>query len=456
MQQKQTKHVLLAVIATGIMAFSGVLIETAMNVTFPVLMEEFNISTSLVQWVTTIYLLMIAITVPISGHLIRNYSIKQLFVTSNLLFLIGVLLDFYSPSFSILLLGRILQGMATGTALPLMFHIILTEAPLEKRGMMMGIGTLATAIAPAIGPTYGGLITTHLSWHQIYLFLVPVLLLSLVMGWFTILHHPVKRTSSLDWGSFGLLAGVFSGLLLFFSFMTQWQGLIFLALGLISLLGFIKRSQKQKHPLLNFQIFKEKKFMALLFCFLVYHFMLLGISFVLPNYIQLALGKDASIAGLAMFPGATIGAILAPISGSMMDKMGPKKLLLYGMWGTAFGMLLVLIFTYLKLPVLWLVLGHFIFEIGIGFSYSNFITTAMNQLPKDLYTEGNTLFNTLQQFIGGVATAIVAAVMSLFQSFNTDFVKGTTNGASGATGLLVFLAILGIVVIQKLQKQKLN
>lgn len=145
-----------AVIATGMMSFAGVLIETAMNVTFPTLINQFQLTTAQVQWVTTIYLLMISIIVPLSTYLTRNFSLRSLFLLSNLLFLAGIIVDFFSPTFFILLLGRLLQGAATGIALPLMFHIILTFAPMNRRGAMMGVGTLTTAIAPAIGPTYGG------------------------------------------------------------------------------------------------------------------------------------------------------------------------------------------------------------------------------------------------------------------------------------------------------------
>ena len=197
------KHILLvpAVIATGMMSFAGVLIETAMNVTFPTLINQFQLTTAQVQWVTTIYLLMISIIVPLSTYLTKNFSIRSLFLLSNLLFLAGIIIDFFSPTFLILLLGRLLQGAATGIALPLMFHIILTFAPMNRRGAMMGVGTLTTAIAPAIGPTYGGILTSNFTWNHIFLFLIPVLLLSLVIGLVSIPTVPVKKSGRLDLSS---------------------------------------------------------------------------------------------------------------------------------------------------------------------------------------------------------------------------------------------------------------
>ena len=126
MEQKNVR-LFPAVLATGIMSFAGVLIETAMNVTFPTLTKEFGVSTGTVQWVTTIYLLVISIMVPLSNYLLKTYSLRRLFIVANLFFLIGLAIDVYSPSFSILLLGRLFQGASTGIALPLMFHIILNS-----------------------------------------------------------------------------------------------------------------------------------------------------------------------------------------------------------------------------------------------------------------------------------------------------------------------------------------
>ena len=137
-------HVMPAVIASGILSFSGVLIETAMNVTFPQLMTEFSVTTNAVQWITTGYLLAIAVIIPMSAFLIRNFSIRTLFMTANILFLIGIICDVFSPTLTWLLAGRVLQGIGTGIALPLMFHIILTHSPMRTRGMMMGIGSMIT------------------------------------------------------------------------------------------------------------------------------------------------------------------------------------------------------------------------------------------------------------------------------------------------------------------------
>lgn len=444
-KQNQSIHLTLAVLATGMMSFAGVLIETAMNVTFPTLIKQFTLTTAQVQWVTTIYLLMISIIVPLSTFLYKNFSIRKLFVFANVIFLLGVIVDSLSPSFSFLLLGRLLQGVATGVALPLMFQIILKFAPLNRRGAMMGLGTLTTSIAPAIGPTYGGILTAHLSWHYIYIFLVPVLLAALVMGLYAIPEKKVVKSGRLDGMSVLGLVLFFSGSLLFLSLLGEVIGFAALAIGLAGFYLFYHRSKTQAEPLIRLEILKNKTFRLFLLSFLVYQFLLLGISFVLPNFIQLVKGQDPFIAGLAMLPGATVGAVLSPISGKILDQVGPRKPITWGLLLAAIGWL-TLTLTLGKQPLLGLVACHVFYMVGLGLSYSNMMTTGMNSLEQELQGDGNALFNTLQQFSGAVATSLVAVVINLVQVHSTrSYTVATTLGSQFALGILFVLLFLSLV-----------
>ena len=186
MEKRVDLKLILAIVAAGLLSFCGVIVETAMNITFPKLMREFALNTATVQWMTTAYLLVVAIIVPISAFLKRRFRTKTLFVTANLLFILGLVVDAAATSFPVLVTGRIIQGMGTGIALPLMFNIIIDWAPARQKGTLMGIGTLITAIAPALGPTFGGLIVSWMDWHWIFVLLIPVLVISLVLGLYAI------------------------------------------------------------------------------------------------------------------------------------------------------------------------------------------------------------------------------------------------------------------------------
>ena len=172
-RDKIPSKIFAAIVATGLMSFSGVIVETSMNIAFPTLMRQFGISTNVVSWMTSIYLLAISIIVPISAILKSSYKTKNLFLTANILFLIGLIIDALAPSFVILLLGRVIQGIATGIALPLMFNIILEQVPIGTLETMLGFGNLITGTAPASWPSFRGIGVTSLRRTWLLYVLIP-------------------------------------------------------------------------------------------------------------------------------------------------------------------------------------------------------------------------------------------------------------------------------------------
>ena len=428
-------HVLRAVIAAGIMSFSGVLIETSMNVTFPTLMNEFQTDANGVQWVTTGYLLAIAVIVPLSAFLIRNYSPRRLFIIANLLFLVGVILDGFAPNLLVLLTGRVFQGIGTGIALPLMFDIILTKSPLDRRGVMMGIGTMTTSIAPAIGPTYGGILLNSLGWRSIFWFLIVLLLASLVMGLTSMPVETVKRTESFAFGAFVFL-GLGLGLLLM---AVERLSLAFLIAAIVLLMVFVFLNKRRQ--LLNLSILRHSRYDRLMISFLVYQAILLGLSFILPNYLQLGLGRTATAAGLFMFPGAVIGSVLAPVSGRVLDKFGALKPILFGLSVATLAMLLLAVF-FKDLSFWTLMLTHMLLMVGIGFSYANLMTITLSSLAPSENADGNSVLNTLQQFVGASATAIVAQIFA--SETDHHVVHGVVTGSQSG---VIFLTVLMIISI---------
>ena len=218
MQRKLDAKLICSIFAAGLMSFSGVLIETAGNVTFPVLMNDFHVNMATVQWMTTGYLLVASIIMPLSAYLKRNFSSRKLFVTAAVLFICGLLIDAVANQFIFLVLGRVIQGAGAGIAIPLMFNIILERTPLDKIGLLMGIGTMITAVAPALGPTFGGLVVNTLGWRYIFIFIIPVMIISLIMGLTSITGETgqVKHTK-LDVVGFISIALTFIGLIFAFS-----------------------------------------------------------------------------------------------------------------------------------------------------------------------------------------------------------------------------------------------
>ncbi|WP_137597860.1 DHA2 family efflux MFS transporter permease subunit [Paucilactobacillus kaifaensis] len=448
MNTKQTisKRVICAVIATGLMSFCGVIVETAMNVSFPTLMQEFNVNTATVQWMTTIYLLVVAIMVPLSAILKRSFKTKQLFLSANLLFITGTILDSFAPAFPLLLLGRLVQGLGTGIALPLMFNIILEQVPLAKIGMMMGIGTLITAIAPAIGPTFGGLVATNLGWRYIFILLLPILLVSLVLGLLTIQQKNELQSFKLDLISLIFIILLFAGSIIGFSNMANFDLTIAGAflMGIIGLVGLIIRSNHTSNPIIDLHTFKNKSFSGHAVSFFIFQLISLGLSFIVPNYIQLVNDNTATVAGLIVLPGALLGAIFAPFSGRILDHFGPRLPILLG---SAFTLISLICFSLFSMHLFnWLILIIYVLLMaGAGLSFGNIMTNGLKQLQNKQQSDGNAILNTLQQFAGAVGTSIVAAIISHSQAVShRSFATATALGSQHA---FIFLLILSIIEI---------
>lgn len=443
-EEKIPFKVILAVIATGLMSFCGVIVETSMNISFPTLMKEFNVTTSTVQWMTTIYLLVVAIIVPLSSFLKKNFKTKSLFLCANLLFILGLVIDAIAPIFPILLLGRTIQGLGTGIALPLMFNIILENVPTSKIGLMMGIGTLITAVAPAVGPTFGGLVISGLGWRYIFVILVPILIISFFLGIKNIEQKSQIQKTAFDLLSLIYLIFTFAGLIYGFSNMSNFNLLIALSfvIGILGLIGFVTRSRKIEHPLINISILKNLKFSGHVLSFFLFQVLSLGFAFILPNYIQLVNSQSATIAGMAVLPAGVVGAIFAPLGGKILDKFGARLPILFGV---TFADISLLVFTLLSrnLSTTVIVWVYILYMCGMGMSSGNIMTDGLNLLPDKNQADGNAVFNTLQQFAGATGTSIVSAIIALSQSNHSLSTKVST--AIGTQHAFIILLIIGLI-----------
>lgn len=448
-KEKIPKHVLSAIFATGILSFSGVIIETSMNIAFPTLMKEFNLTTNTVQWLTSIYLLTISIIVPLSANLKTRFKTKSLFIVANLLYLSGLIIGACAPNFEFLLLGRIVEGLGTGIALPLMFNIIMEQVPKSRVGVMMGVGNMITGIAPALGPTFGGLVVTHLGWRWIFYIMIPFILISLVLGIVGIKQKSELREVKFDLLSIVLIAVFFIGMILGFSNLSTGNYLSLDCLGailiaLISLGLLIYRSRKINDPILDLSLFKNKFFAAHAVGFFLIQIISLGNAFLLPNYIQLVNGNSALIAGLVVLPAGFAGAFLAPFGGSLLDRYGARRPILIG---SSFMLLELLIFTIFtsRLSNLLILFVYIFYMGGMGMMMGCVMTDALDNLEKSEVTQGNAILNTLQEFAGAVGTSTTAAFVAFAQRNAGS--KDAIPTAHGTHLAYIFLLVLVLIII---------
>ncbi len=440
----------LAVVAACLVSFCGLLTETAVNIAFPAIMQDFSVSTKTIQWLTTGNLLVVAMITPLSAFLQKRFRLKHLFIFGTLCFLLGTIVALVSSSFSVLLAARLIQGIGTGVGVPIAFCIILEQIPFKKVGTYMGYGALVSAAAPALGPTYGGIVNQTLGWRYIFLLLIPVLLFTLILGIGTIKETREPEHMPVDFAGIVSIMLTFLGLVYGFANISAFRENPLLeigafVLGAAALVFFVKHCATADHPLIDIRIFSNLPFTCHLVSFFLINAIMLGISFLLPNYLQVTLLCESMAAGFMLLPGAGLNAMMGPFSGAALDKIGAKMPIIFGTALLTLGVFLFAIFG-TQLDSKMIVIFYILFGIGCGIAFGNTMTIGNLRLPVQQKVYGNTCFNTLMQFAGAVGTSVSAAFVAFAQTRNTtlDYAAST---ALGSTHSFFFLFILAVICL---------
>lgn len=412
--KKYNRNLLVVVLLIG--TFCTVLNQTLLATAFPTLMKEFDISASTVQWLTTGFLLVNGIMIPVSAWLINSFSSKKLYISAMTTFLIGTIICFLAPNFSVLLTGRLIQAIGVGLSMPLLQNILLTIFPPEKRGSAMGMAGIVIGLAPALGPTLSGWIIDHYSWRDLFGMVIPIVILVLVLALFFMksvieLTHPKIDTISAILSTIG-----FGSLLYGFSSVGDkgWlskEVLGFLIIGIIFIFLFSKRQLKIEHPFLELRVFKSKIFTIAAVLAGVTNMAMIGAEMVLPLYIQNIRGESAFHSGLMLLPGALVMGLMMPITGAIFDKRGARKLAITGMFILT-SATLPFAFLTSKTSVIVIVVLYAIRMFGISMVMMPVTTSGMNALPDHLISHGTAVNNTFRQVASSIGTAILISVLT--------------------------------------------
>lgn len=463
-EQKQYKvlPILFAMLLSG---FIGLFGETALNVAMTPLMDLLEVGPTTIQWLTTGYLLVLGILVPVSGLLLQWFTTRQLFTTSLIFSIAGTVVAALAPTFEMLLIARVLQAVGTALLLPLMFNTILIIFPIEKRGSAMGLIGLVIMFAPASGPSISGLILANLTWHWIFWISLPFFIISLVCGLMFLPNISKLTKPKIDVPSIILSTLGFGGIVYGFSSAgghgetgSGWSSpvvIVTLVIGVLSLLIFSIRQLRMKQPMLDLRAFKYPMFTIGLILIFFCMMMMLSSMLILPMYLQQGLAVTALTAGLVLLPGSLLNGFLSPVMGRLFDKFGPKWLVRIGLVVVA-----AVLFMYTGIepttPLGLIITLHLFMMIGISMIMMPAQTNGLNQLPPEYYPHGTAIMNTLQQVSGAIGTAVAVSILSAGQA---SFLSGVTNPESPENQLMGFttgvqnafmfaliLAVIGLVI----------
>lgn len=411
---KQPPYGMIAILFIG--AFVAILNETLLNVALPSIMAEFEVKPTSVQWLTNGYMLVNGILIPASAFLIQRFTNRKLFLTAMTLFTAGTLLAAISPTFSILLVARLIQAAGSAVMMPLLMNVMLTAFPIEKRGTAMGTFGLVMIVAPAIGPTLSGWIVEHYDWRTLFYIVFPIAIISLLIGVFKLKNITPQRPIKLDVFSIILSSFGFGGLLYGFSSAGDkgWDHpsvYITIVVGVIGVVTLILRQLRMKDPMLEFRIFRYPMFALSSAISVVLAMALFSGMILIPLYVQTVRGFTPFEAGLLMLPGALVMGVMSPITGRLFDKFGARTLTIIGLTITG---VTTFFFTRLdmEITITSLMVIFAIRSLGMSMVMMPVMTNGLNQLPMHQNPHGTAMNNTLQQVSGAIGSALLITVMN--------------------------------------------
>ncbi|AYV68004.1 MFS transporter [Niallia circulans] len=469
----KTEFKTVPIIASFLIAgFIGLFSETALNMALRTIITDFSINETTVQWLTTGYLLTLGILVPVSGLILQWFTTRQLFITSLIFSISGTLIGAIAPTFTILMVARVVQAIGTALLLPLMFNTILVLIPPHKRGKVMGMMGLVISFAPAVGPTISGLILRSLTWHWIFWISLPLLVVALVFGSIFMQNVTTLTKPKIDILSIILSTIGFGGIVYGFSNAGEGGGwgslevIISIAIGLIALILFAIRQVKSEQPMMNLGAFKYPMFVIGLVLVIMIMMVMLSSMILLPLYLQNVLALSTFTAGLLLLPGGLINGLLSPIMGSLFDKFGPKWLVIPGL---ALATLALFGFSTIDIDTSsgFIIALLIVLMIGVSMVMMPAQTNGLNQLPPELYPHGTAIMNTLQQVGGAIGTAIAISLLAsgsaeYIDSAATDLTNplspllAFTAGVQKSFSFAIIVAIIGLVLSFFIKRVKVD
>lgn len=429
--------------------FVVILNETIMINAIPRLAAEFDVSDTAASWLSTAFILTMAVVIPVTGWFLQRVTTRQAFALAMVVFCTGTLIAAVAPVFPLLLAGRIVQAAGTAVMMPLLMTTLMSVVPEHDRGRVMGNVTLAMSVAPALGPAVSGVILEYLSWRWMFGLVLPVAALIAAAGLARLRNVGEPTAGSIDILSVVVSAVGFGSLVYGLSLVGQPDQpappALLVAVGALFVGGFVWRQvslQRTGSPLLDLRTLTHRTYTLALLLMVMAFMGFLGSMVVLPFYLQDARGLSTLETGLMMMPGGLAMGLLGPSVGRLFDRFGGRPLVIPGALGIVVGLAL---FSQVDLSTpYWLVLGmHILLMVSLAAVFTPVFTLGLGAVPPQLYSHASSLLGSLQQVAGAVG---IALSMALLSSRSTSLLDGGASQPEALAGglRLAFLVSAGL------------
>lgn len=422
--------------------FVGNFTQLQLSAALPTIVSDFGISVTTGQWLTSIFQLVMGVMVPLTAYLTRRFFTRQIVIASMAVFTLGSVFAWLGSSFVLVLIGRLLEAVGTGVMWPVLQITVFSIYPLSRRGMAMGTVGMAMSVAPAIGPTLGGVQTDLNGWRSIFLTLTVIGVISLLLAIFGLRNFGTRDASAkADFFSVGLSIFGFGGLMFGFTNIESYpftHPMVWLAMliGVVGIVWFVLRQihgarrqaadPSKQPPLLNLSVLKNKSFTVGTVTAALSFFAFSSIMVIMPLYIQDCRGYSATISGLVMLPGAFGQCIAQFFGGKALDRFGARPVALIGSITLLFGTIMMSLIS-MTSWIWWVSIWQFVRQIGMGFVLMPITTWSLNCLEPEEVSAGSAVTNTVRQIAGAIGAPVLVILMETFTALRWAAIGGAKN-----------------------------
>lgn len=384
--------------------FLSVLNETVFNVATPKITEQFTLGPAGVSWVMTSFMIFFGIGAVIYGKLSDIFSLKQLIIVGCLIYCAGSLIGFAGQNwYSVVVVGRTIQGMGASAIPALIFVVIARYFPLDQRGKVFGTIGAVVSLGIGVGPVIGGFIAGQ--WHWSLLFLIPLLTLVAVPFLKKELPTEARRPGSVDIIGALLVSATVGALVLYLNSTTWYYLVAVVVLGIV----FVSYVRRKVNPFIDPKIFQNRLFRNGVFVGLTLFSIVIGILFVIPLLLHRVHGLDTAAIGLILFPGAISSVLFGPLGGKLADKKGNPFVLVIGLVLLVASLVLIALLMSVS-P--WLISACLLLlYVGFSFFQTALINSVSQTLPLEQTGVGMGIFNLVSIISGAMGTALVGKIL---------------------------------------------
>ncbi len=394
----------------------SVLDTTIVNVAIETLSRDFHSPLSTIQWVTTGYLLALALVIPLTGWVVDRFGSRRMWMLSLIIFTGGSALCGVAWSTGSLIAFRVVQGIGGGLIMPIGQSVLARAAGPQRMGRMMSIIGVPTLLAPVLGPVLGGLIVDNLTWRWIFFVNVPIGVIALLLSFRVLDRDDRQEAGRFDFLGMALLSPGLAALIYGLSQAGGGNGfadpvVAGCLIGAVVLIGaFVLHARRAERPLLDVRLFAERGFAVSNVAIFVVVAAVYGAMFLLPLYYQVLRGQSALAAGLLMAPQGLGAMLTMPLGGRLTDRLGPGKVVPVGMAVVLLG---TIFYTQVSPTTSygWLAFSLFVRGLGMGWTLMPTSAAAYRRLTHDVIPRATTTLNIVIRVAGSFGTALVAVVL---------------------------------------------